>query len=189
MRSGMRSDPVGASSAAESCCASAPEVSGCWATAAPGPHSCRASWRSRRRCATAAAWRFTASKLPHGEENFERNRPRATRLRQRPAELCSSKRAGPSRPTARSWYRRPHGLGQVMFVGLDLDHPALASWKGRAAACSPGCCKDTSNETARARSTPQRDAPGLRRSDRPAAGGARSVSGVSRSSTSRPSRC
>ena len=73
---------------------------------------------------------FTASKLPHGSEVFERDRPLASRLDSADGVVLVEEGGAitANRPLV---VRSAHGLGQVVFVGLDLDHPGLAPWKGR----------------------------------------------------------
>ena len=73
---------------------------------------------------------FTASELPLADEIFQRSRPLATRLTQARGNVLVEEGGAISanRPLV---VHAPYGLGQVIFVGLDLDHPSLAAWKGR----------------------------------------------------------
>ena len=72
---------------------------------------------------------FTGADLPWSDEEFQRNRPQVTRLSPMSGIVLLDEIAGgTSRPLA---VRAPHGLGEVVFVGLDLDHPSLAKWAGR----------------------------------------------------------
>lgn len=73
---------------------------------------------------------FTANKLPHGSELFERNRPLASRLSAAEG-LVLVQEGGAITANLPLVVHSPHGLGQIIFVGLDLDHPGLEAWKGR----------------------------------------------------------
>ena len=73
---------------------------------------------------------FTANKLPHGNELFERDRPLASRLTAADG-LVLVQEGGAITANRPLIVRSPYGLGQVIFIGLDLDHPGLAAWKGR----------------------------------------------------------
>jgi hypothetical protein len=71
---------------------------------------------------------FTKSELPFDEPNFQRNRPFVTRLKNTRGEvLLDEISSATGRPLA---IHAPAGLGQITFVALDLDHPALENWKG-----------------------------------------------------------
>ncbi len=72
---------------------------------------------------------FTKSELPFDDPSFQRNRPMVTRLKNVRGEvLLDEGNSSAGRPLV---VRAAVGLGQVIFVGLDLDHPALKNWKGR----------------------------------------------------------
>jgi hypothetical protein len=71
----------------------------------------------------------TKSELPFNEEQFQRNRPYITRLKNARGEVLVEEVSGSAgRPLV---VHAPVGLGQVIFVGIDLDHPSLKDWKGR----------------------------------------------------------
>ena len=73
---------------------------------------------------------FTKTELPFDAEFFQRNRPAVTRLKNVRGEvLLDEVSSSAERPLA---IHAAAGLGQVTFVALDLDHPSLAAWKGRA---------------------------------------------------------
>jgi hypothetical protein len=72
---------------------------------------------------------FTRTELPFEEEFFQRNRPQVTRLAPvRGEALFGEATVSAARPLA---IHAPAGLGEITFVGLDLDHPSLARWQGR----------------------------------------------------------
>ncbi len=72
---------------------------------------------------------FAGAELPWDEESFQRNRPVVTRLTELEGiVLVDEVGSGNARPLV---VRSPHGLGELVFVGLDLDQPALATWSGR----------------------------------------------------------
>jgi hypothetical protein len=72
---------------------------------------------------------FAGAELPWEDESFQRNRPLVTRLAEfAGVVLLDEVGSGNARPLV---VRAPHGLGEVVFVGLDLDQPALAEWSGR----------------------------------------------------------
>jgi hypothetical protein len=72
---------------------------------------------------------FSGAELPWRDEEFLRNRPQVTRLAPGDGIVLVDEIAGGSgRPLV---VRAPFGLGEVVFVGLDLDHPGLAKWAGR----------------------------------------------------------
>lgn len=73
---------------------------------------------------------FTASKLPIDQDLFQRNRPAVTRLTVATGKVLVEEGGAiaASRPLI---VHAPHALGQVVFVGLDPDHPSLANWNGR----------------------------------------------------------
>jgi hypothetical protein len=72
---------------------------------------------------------YTKVELPFNEPFFQRNRPLVTRLKNFRGEVLLDEAGSSSgRPVV---IRAAAGLGQVTFVGLDLDHPALKDWKGR----------------------------------------------------------
>ncbi|HEX5106203.1 MAG TPA: hypothetical protein VFV87_20430, partial [Pirellulaceae bacterium] len=98
---------------------------GPWAALAPGKLADVSPLRDGTGLET-----FTASKLPHGEERYERDRPLVSRLTDASGTVLVEEGGAISanRPLI---VHAPRGLGQVTYVGIDLDHPALASWKGR----------------------------------------------------------
>src|SRR5207249_4203503 len=72
---------------------------------------------------------FTKVELPFDAPFFQRNRPAVTRLKNVRGEvLIEEASSSAGRPLV---VHAAVGLGQVTFVGLDLDHPALKDWKGR----------------------------------------------------------
>jgi hypothetical protein len=72
---------------------------------------------------------FTKLELPFDDPFFQRNRPLVTRLRNvRDEVLLDEGGSAAGRPLA---VHAAVGFGQVVFLGLDVDHPALAGWKGR----------------------------------------------------------
>jgi len=72
---------------------------------------------------------FTQSELPFEDELFRRQRPLVTRLAHPRGEvLVDEVSSAAGRPLV---VHAPAGLGEVTFVALDLDHPALQNWKGR----------------------------------------------------------
>jgi hypothetical protein len=72
---------------------------------------------------------FTKVELPFDEPLFQRNRPVVTRLKDVRGEvLLEEASSAAGRPLV---IHAAAGLGQVTFVGLDFDHPALKDWKGR----------------------------------------------------------
>jgi hypothetical protein len=72
---------------------------------------------------------FTKVELPFNDPLFQRNRPLVTRLRKvRDEVLLDEGGSAAGRPLA---LHAAVGFGQVVFLGLDLDHAALAGWKGR----------------------------------------------------------
>src|SRR5262245_142500 len=74
--------------------------------------------------------RFTKTELPFDEPFFQRNRPAVTRLKNiRGESLVDEVNRSADRPLV---VHSPAGLGQVTFVTMDLDHPSLKDWKGRA---------------------------------------------------------
>lgn len=96
-----------------------------WAALAPGKLADVAPLRGGTDLET-----FTGHKLPHGSEPFEQNRPLASRL-SAVEGLVLVQEGGAITANQPLVVRSPHGLGQVAFVGLDLDHPGFAAWKGR----------------------------------------------------------
>lgn len=95
-----------------------------WATLVPGQFEEVVPLRERAGLET-----FTRSELPFDEEFFQRNRPKVTRLKNVRGEvLFGEATVSATRPLA---IRTPLGLGEVLFVALDLDHPSLAAWTGR----------------------------------------------------------
>jgi hypothetical protein len=72
---------------------------------------------------------FTKSELPFDDPNFQRNRPYVTRLKNTHGEILLDEiSSATGRPLA---IHTTAGLGQIMFVAFDLDHPSLENWKGR----------------------------------------------------------
>jgi len=71
---------------------------------------------------------FTKSELPQSEL-FQRERPRLTKLKDVHGEVLLDEASGGTQGPL--IVRAAVGLGQVTFVGLDLDHPSLREWKGR----------------------------------------------------------
>jgi len=72
---------------------------------------------------------FTKSELPFDDPTFQRNRPLVTRLKNVRGEVLLEE-------TSSSFGRSlvvhaAAGLGQIIFVALDLDHASLKNWKGR----------------------------------------------------------
>jgi hypothetical protein len=94
-----------------------------WAALLPGTFSEVAPLSERSGLET-----FTKVELPFDREDFQRNRPRITRLSEVRGEVVVGELTGTTRPLA---VRSTAGLGEVVFVGLDLDHPSLALWPGR----------------------------------------------------------
>jgi len=95
-----------------------------WAALIPGPFDEVVPLRERAGLET-----FTRTELPFDQEFFQRNRPLIARLKEVRGETLFGEGAGSGgRPMA---VQSAFGLGQVIFVGLDLDHPSLAAWKGR----------------------------------------------------------
>jgi hypothetical protein len=78
---------------------------------------------------------FTKTELPFDDPTFQRNRPLVTRLKNVRGEVLVEEISSTTgRPLV---IRAPAGLGQVTFVALDLDHPALQKWKGRTRLLAP----------------------------------------------------
>lgn len=73
---------------------------------------------------------FTTSESPLAGDEVQRNRPLATRLSE-PRGIVLVEEGGTISANRPLVVQAPLGLGQVVFVGLDLDHPALSAWKGR----------------------------------------------------------
>ena len=95
-----------------------------WAALIPGRFDEALPLRERSGLET-----FTRSELPFEQDFFQRNRPLVTRLAQVRGEVLFGETSGSTtRPLA---LQAVFGLGQVIFVGLDLDHPSLAAWLGR----------------------------------------------------------
>ncbi|MEX2176692.1 MAG: hypothetical protein WD872_20160 [Pirellulaceae bacterium] len=96
---------------------------GPWAAVAPGKLLEVSPLRDR-----AGLESFVGADLPD-DEVFQRSRPLVTRLAEFDGVVLVDELAsGSNRPLV---IRSAHGLGEVIFVGLDLDHPALANWPGR----------------------------------------------------------
>ena len=88
---------------------------------------------------------------------FQRNRPLVTRLKNVRGEvLLDEVSSATGRPLV---VRAAAGLGQVTFVGIDLDHPSLKDWKGRprlvgraaASAARPSASRATAKRAAASR--------------------------------------
>src|SRR5947207_9854520 len=72
---------------------------------------------------------FTKSELPFDDPSFQRNRPLVTRLKNTSGEVLLDEASSTTgRPLV---VHATAGLGQVIFVAIDLDHPSLTNWKGR----------------------------------------------------------
>jgi hypothetical protein len=99
-------------------------LTGPWAAIAPGQFVEVSPLRER-----AGLESFGGAELPWEDEAFQRMRPLVTRLANVDGlVLVDETAAGGGRPLV---VRGPHGLGEIVFVGLDLDHPGLAKWAGR----------------------------------------------------------
>lgn len=94
-----------------------------WAEFVPGKFTEVVPLRERSGLET-----FTKAELPFEEEFFQRNRPRITRLANVRGEVLVGEEPSAVHPLA---IHAAAGLGEVWFVGLDLDHPSLAKWPGR----------------------------------------------------------
>jgi hypothetical protein len=95
-----------------------------WAAFIPGELAEVAPLRER-----SGLERFTKSELPFDDPTFQRQRPYVTRLKNVRGEvLLDEANASAGRPLV---IHAPAGLGQAVFVGLDLDHPSLKQWKGK----------------------------------------------------------
>jgi hypothetical protein len=95
-----------------------------WAPLIPGTFAEVAPLRER-----SGLEGFTKSELPFDDPLFQRNRPSITRLTGVRGEvLLDEVSSSALRPLA---VHAPAGLGEVIFVGFDLDHPSLKTWKGR----------------------------------------------------------
>jgi hypothetical protein len=92
-----------------------------WAELLPGRFSEVVPLRERSGLET-----FTKSELP---EAIQRNRPRITRLTQVRGEVLVGEETSASHPLV---VHATAGFGEIYFVGLDLDHPSLNDWPGRA---------------------------------------------------------
>jgi hypothetical protein len=71
---------------------------------------------------------MAGTELPWEEEEFTRNRPLVTRLAEFDGQVLVDEVGGNDRPLV---IRAARGLGEVIIVGIDLDHPGLAKWPGR----------------------------------------------------------
>ena len=72
---------------------------------------------------------FGAAELPWDDEDFQRNRPQVTRIADLDGIVVIDEGGIASgRPLIT---RSAYGFGELIFVGIDLDHPGLAQWKGR----------------------------------------------------------
>jgi hypothetical protein len=96
-----------------------------WAELAPGELADVAPLRDGTGLQT-----FTSVELPFEHAAFQRSRPQATRLLVAEGKVLVEEGGAISanRPLI---VHAPHALGEVIFVGLDLEHPALAAWRGR----------------------------------------------------------
>ncbi len=72
---------------------------------------------------------FTGVELPWEDDEFQRTRPLVTRLTQSDGVVLADEvGSGGERPLV---VRSAQGLGEVVFIGLDLAHPGFAKWAGR----------------------------------------------------------
>jgi hypothetical protein len=71
----------------------------------------------------------TGVELPWDSDDFQLTRPLVSRLAEIDgAVLLDEVGSGTNRPLI---IKSAYGLGEVVFVGLDLDHPGFANWAGR----------------------------------------------------------
>jgi hypothetical protein len=70
---------------------------------------------------------FAGMELPRASIT-DANRPQVVRLAERTGRVELEQGGQPGNPPL--VIRQPYGLGQVIFVAVELDHPALVSWKG-----------------------------------------------------------
>ena len=97
---------------------------GDWQWLAPGKLQETSPLRER-----AGLEAFSGNPLALDAGELARNRPLVTRLSNVDgAIIVDEVGVGSARPLV---IRSTHGLGEVTFVGLDLDHPGLAAWNGR----------------------------------------------------------
>jgi hypothetical protein len=97
---------------------------GSWAALAPGTLDEVSPLREREGLEA-----FSGAQLPWEDEAFQRDRPLVTRLRNIDgAAVVDEVVGGAGRPLV---IRSAYGLGEVVFVAVDLDHPSLAGWSGR----------------------------------------------------------
>ena len=95
-----------------------------WQAVAPGRFTEVSPLRERTGLET-----FGGAELPWEHDTFQRTRPQVTRLTDvEGVVLLAEGGSGTDRPLI---VRAPHGLGEIIFIGLDLDHPGLARWSGR----------------------------------------------------------
>jgi hypothetical protein len=72
---------------------------------------------------------FTGSALPWEDESLQRDRPLVTRLTDLTGPVIVDEvGTGNNRPLV---VRAAYGFGEIVFVGIDLDHPGFAAWQGR----------------------------------------------------------
>ncbi len=72
---------------------------------------------------------FTGVDLPWEDDEFQRTRPLVSRLREFEGALVMEETgSGTDKPLV---VRAAHGLGAIVFIGLDLGHPGFAKWPGR----------------------------------------------------------
>lgn len=71
---------------------------------------------------------FTKTDLPFEDELFQRERPRLTRLTNVRGEVLVGEESSGAHPLV---IHAPASFGEIWFIGLDLDHRALAKWPGR----------------------------------------------------------
>ena len=95
-----------------------------WSALLPGKLAEVSPLRERTGLETMAG-----AELPWEDEAFQRNRPLVTRLAEVDGQVLMDEAGSGDRPLA---IRSARGLGEVIFVGIDVDHPALAQWPGRA---------------------------------------------------------
>lgn len=72
---------------------------------------------------------FTREELPLESPQWQRQRPRVAEFSHVRGEVVVTEiGGGTGRPLVVEF---PVGLGRVLFVAVDLDHPALGAWRGR----------------------------------------------------------
>jgi hypothetical protein len=116
-----------------------------WRTLLPGKFTEVVPLRERSGLET-----FTKVTLPFEEEFFQRNRPRITRLTEVRGEVLAGEETSTAHPLV---VHAAAGLGEVWFVGLDLDHPSLAAWPGRVRLLAAMLQRDQQRREGRERET------------------------------------